>query len=29
MHAVNTSNDARNDVIPLLEVQAHASGLVG
>ena len=29
MHAVNTSNDARNDVIPVLEVQAHASGLVG
>ena len=29
MYAVNTSDDARNDVIAFLEVQAHASGLVG
>jgi hypothetical protein len=29
MYAVNTSGDARNDVIAFLKVQAHASGLVG
>ena len=29
MYAINTGDDARDHVIAILEVQAHASGLVG
>jgi hypothetical protein len=29
MYAVSTHDDARNDVIAVLELQAHASVLVG
>ena len=29
VHAVNTDDDARNDIIALRKVQTHPNGLVG